>query len=80
MVGKLLDENQELLREIEASSPELENLIDTALNQGALGAKLTGTGRGGNMVALTPGKDLQERICNTFEKQGYTVWKTVIGI
>jgi mevalonate kinase len=79
-VGKLMDENQELLRQIDVSSPELENLIDISLNQGALGAKLTGTGRGGNMIALTPGKELQEKVSDAFSKQGYTVWKTLIGV
>ena len=79
-VGRLMDENQELLRKIGVSSTELENLINTAMDQGALGAKLTGTGKGGNMVALTPGKELQERVYNNFAKQGYTVWKTLIGI
>jgi len=79
-VGNLMEENQELLRQIGVSSSELENLINMALDQGALGAKLTGTGRGGNMVALTPGKDLQEKVYNTLDKRGYTVWKTLIGI
>ena len=79
-LGKLMDENQELLRQIDVSSSELENLINIAMNQGALGAKLTGTGRGGNMVVLTPGKELQERVYDVFTKKGYTVWKTLIGI
>jgi mevalonate kinase len=34
------------------SSPELDNLVSAALNAGALGAKLSGGGRGGNMIAL----------------------------
>lgn len=79
-VGNLMEENQELLRQIGVSSSELENLINMALDQGALGAKLTGTGRGGNMVALTPGKDLQEKVYNTFDKRGYAAWRTLIGI
>ncbi len=79
-VGNLMEENQELLRQIGVSSSDLENLINMALEQGALGAKLTGTGRGGNMVALTPGIDLQEKVYNTFVKRGYTSWKTLIGI
>lgn len=79
-LGKLMDENQELLRQIGVSSTELENLINIAMSQGALGAKLTGTGRGGNMVVLTPGKDLQERVYDVFTKKRYTAWKTLIGI
>jgi mevalonate kinase len=79
-VGKFMNENQELLRHIEVSSPELENLIDIALNQGALGAKLTGTGRGGNMIALTPGKELQDTVYHVFSTKGFPVWKTLIGV
>ncbi len=51
-IGHLMDENQRLLREIGVSSPELERLIGAARKAGALGAKLSGAGRGGNMIAL----------------------------
>ena len=51
-LGPLMDHNQELLREIDVSGPELERLIDAAHSAGALGAKLVGGGRGGNMIAL----------------------------
>ncbi len=51
-MGHLMDENQRLLREIGVSSPELEHLIEAAREAGALGAKLSGAGRGGNMIAL----------------------------
>lgn len=79
-LGKLMNENQELLRQINVSSTELEDMINIAMDQGAIGAKLTGTGRGGNMFVLTPGKELQERIYDVFTKKGYTAWKTLIGI
>ena len=45
-----------LLQEIGVSSKELDQLVDIARKQGAFGAKLTGGGGGGCMVALTPGK------------------------
>jgi len=51
-LGPLMDRNQELLRQIDVSSPELEKLIDAAKRAGASGAKLVGGGRGGNMIAL----------------------------
>jgi mevalonate kinase len=51
-LGKLMDENQELLQAIGVSSPELEKLIREARAAGAMGAKLCGAGRGGNMIAL----------------------------
>lgn len=51
-LGPLLNANQERLRQIGVSSPELERLIAAALAAGASGAKLCGGGRGGNMIAL----------------------------
>jgi mevalonate kinase len=51
-LGPLLSANQERLRQIGVSSPELERLITAALDAGATGAKLCGGGRGGNMIAL----------------------------
>jgi mevalonate kinase len=51
-MGALMDENQACLRQVGVSSPELEGLIAAAKSAGALGAKLSGGGRGGNMIAL----------------------------
>ena len=51
-LGPLMDENQRLLADMGVSSPELESLMTAARSAGALGAKLSGGGRGGNMIAL----------------------------
>jgi len=51
-LGKLMDENQGLLEAMGVSSPELDRLVSAAREAGALGAKLCGAGRGGNMIAL----------------------------
>ncbi len=51
-LGLLLDRNHQLLQELGVSSPELDRLVETARRAGALGAKLSGGGRGGNMIAL----------------------------
>jgi len=51
-LGPLMDANQNILEQMGVSSPELENLIAAARAAGALGAKLSGGGRGGNMIAL----------------------------
>ncbi len=51
-LGPLMDENQAILRKMKVSSVELERLIQAAHSAGALGAKLSGAGRGGNMIAL----------------------------
>lgn len=51
-LGTLLNQNQALLETIGVSSPELEHLIGVARRVGALGAKLSGGGGGGVMLAL----------------------------
>jgi mevalonate kinase len=53
-IGKLMAENHALLQSIGVSSPELDGLVDAARQAGALGAKLSGAGWGGNMIALAP--------------------------
>lgn len=51
-LGGLMNANQVLLRELGVSSPEIETLVGAALRAGARGAKLSGAGRGGNVIAL----------------------------
>jgi mevalonate kinase len=79
-VGELMNENHRLLQEIEVSSKELDYLVNLAREKGALGAKLTGGGGGGCIVALTPRKELQEAVASTLEQQGFKVLRTKIGI
>jgi mevalonate kinase len=79
-VGKLMDENHRLLQEIEVSCKELDYLVDLAREMSAFGAKMTGGGGGGCMLALTPGKKLQEAVAGAMENEGFKVLKTKIGI
>ena len=51
-IGKLMMQNHGLLRRLTVSSPELDALVEASERSGALGAKLSGGGRGGNMIAL----------------------------
>jgi len=51
-LGPLMDANHALLQELTVSSPELDRLVLAAKAAGADGAKLSGGGRGGNMIAL----------------------------
>ena len=53
-VGELMNINHGLLYSCNASSIELERLVWAARNAGALGAKLSGAGRGDNMLAVAP--------------------------
>ncbi|MBI5963969.1 MAG: mevalonate kinase [Chloroflexi bacterium] len=52
LLGELMDQNHALLQKLTVSSPELDKLVQAARNADALGAKLSGGGRGGNMIAL----------------------------
>lgn len=56
-LGTLLTENHRLLAEIGVSCDRLDELTRCALDHGALGAKLSGGGRGGNMLALARPED-----------------------
>ena len=78
-LGTQMNENHALLQQIGVSCPELDELVDLTRANGAVGAKMTGTGKGGYMVALTPGKDLQERVANAIEKKGFQAMRTTIG-
>jgi len=79
-VGRLMNKNHDLLQEIEVSCKELDYLVNLGQEQGAFGAKLTGGGGGGCMLALTPGKELQEAVAAAMEKEGFQVLRTKIGI
>jgi mevalonate kinase len=59
-LGPLMNSNHELLRQLNVSSLELDTLVSAALAAGALGAKMSGGGRGGNIIALAPHNHLNE--------------------
>jgi mevalonate kinase len=52
LLGALMTTNHNLLKLLTVSSDELDRLVETAIHAGAYGAKLSGGGRGGNMIAL----------------------------
>ena len=65
-MGPLMNSNHSLLCEIDVSSPELDRLVDAAQKAGALGAKMSGGGRGGNMIALVradKAQSIAEALC-----------------
>ncbi len=79
-VGKLMNENHRLLQGIKVSCEELDYLVNLAREKGALGAKLTGGGGGGCVVALTPGRKLQTTVAAAMGNEGFEVLSTKIGI
>jgi len=75
-LGRLLDENHALCQQLTVSCTELDNLVHAARKAGALGAKMSGTGRGGLMLALTPTLEIQNTVAEALEKIAPQVWKT----
>jgi mevalonate kinase len=78
-VGIIMTENHKVLIDMGLSHKKLIYLCNMALENGALGAKLTGGGMGGYMVALTPGKDLQKKVASAIENQGFAVISATLG-
>ena len=56
-LGRILDAAHGLLAALRLSSPELDALVHGARSAGAIGAKLTGAGGGGAVIALAPGHE-----------------------
>ena len=69
-LGALMNICQGLLNAIGVSTPELERMIELARQSGAVGAKLTGAGGGGSIVALCPGK--VEEVAGALRRGGYS--------
>lgn len=70
-LGRLMNENQTLLRQMRVSCSEIDDVVETALSSGALGAKLTGGGDGGAVIVLCP--DNQNSVRSTLLEKGYDV-------
>ncbi len=68
-MGKLMDFNQEYLRDLGVSSEKLEDLISAAKKAGAYGAKLSGAGGGDCMIAISS-PDKKEAVSDAITKAG----------
>jgi len=75
VLGDLMNRNHALLQQLDVSCPELDALVSAARDAGALGAKLSGGGRGGNMLALVT-DDTEQAVRAALERAGA---KGVIG-
>jgi mevalonate kinase len=72
MLGRQLNLAQDELIELGVSDEGINRLIAMARNAGALGAKLTGGGRGGCILALAKNTTHAQTIANTLQKNGAT--------
>ena len=73
-LGSLMNRNHELLRQIGVSTPRLDRLVATARKAGALGAKLTGAGGGGCIIALCADKKIQSSVARELRREGGTIY------
>ena len=76
-VGELMDLNQGYLNALGVSTPAIEALCAIARERGALGAKLSGAGGGGAVVALVD--DDPTPVVRAFEAAGYQAFATDIA-
>jgi mevalonate kinase len=78
-VGQLLDLNQMLLSGLFVSSPEIEQMCGAAREAGAFGAKLTGAGGGGCVVALVEQPDAGAKVLAAWKRDGFDGFLTTFG-
>jgi mevalonate kinase len=69
-VGRLMDKNHTWLQAMTVSSEALDELVLAARQAGALGAKLSGAGRGGNMIALVEEGEGETAVAHALRRAG----------
>ena len=69
VLGNLMNRNHALLQRLDVSCPELDALVSASLGAGAFGGKLSGGGRGGNMIALVS-EAVEGRVRTALEASG----------
>jgi len=74
----LMNENQLLLERIGVSHEKADDLIDVSRRAGALGAKITGAGGGGAIIALAASKEESERIASAIKEEGQSAFEAEI--
>lgn len=77
-LGSLMNRNHELLRQIGVSTPMLDHLVEEARRVGALGAKLTGAGGGGCIIALCEGKASSLKVARRLRQEGGRIYNVAL--
>ena len=78
-LGKLMNLNQMTLRTLLVSSGEIDRMCALALDAGAMGAKLTGAGGGGSVVALVPSLAAAEAVLAAWRAAGFQGFATSVA-
>lgn len=71
-LGEILNQAQEYLKQLGVSLPEIDHYLQIARQNGALGAKLTGGGRGGCFICLTKDYATAFNLAKILKKHGVT--------
>ena len=69
-LGEILSQAHGNLKAIGVSSPEADALVETALEHGALGAKMSGGGLGGCIIALVANANEVHELTERLEEKG----------
>lgn len=69
-LGQILSQAHLHLKDIGVSSPEADHLVETALSHGALGAKMSGGGLGGCIIALADNLTHAQELAERLEEKG----------
>ena len=79
-IGELMNENQAILRQLGVSHYKADDLIDICCKAGALGAKITGAGGGGAVIALAASMQDGEKIASRVKAAGYESFEVEIDL
>ena len=79
LLGRLMDGNQAVLAELNVSSPEIDRMCSLAREAGALGAKLTGAGGGGSVIALVASPTASDAVLASWKAAGFDGFTTLVA-
>lgn len=77
-IGELMNENQIILEQIGISHHKVRDIIDICSKAGAIGAKITGAGGGGAVIALAASKQESTKIASHVKAAGYQSFEVEI--
>ena len=77
MLGILMTQNYYLLKQLGVSNDKLDDMVETALQAGAYGAKIAGSGKGGNIIAIVDDK-VKDDVVKALRKKSKNIICTVV--